>query len=138
MAKASGRTRRNSKAEEQHSKLFYAIENDDVDCLHQLLEEGVDANMMYTGKDAMGRPLVWSPLHLCSEKGREKCCQLLLSYGANIDDQDKWSQTPLMYAVLIEWRNIVSLLIEKGADLNLKERQGRTALHFALECSDER
>ncbi|ELU17545.1 hypothetical protein CAPTEDRAFT_76561, partial [Capitella teleta] len=83
------------------------------------------------------KPLVWSPMHLCCEKGREACCRLLLSFGANIDDIDRWGHTPLMYAVHIEWSRLVALFIQHGADLNLPERQGRTALHLAIECSDE-
>ena len=134
---AESKTKRKTKAEDLHARMFYAIESNDVTSLGQLLEEGMDANTIYTGKDPMGRPLVWSPLHLCCEKGREQCASMLLSYGANADDQDKWCQTPLMYAIKTEWHNLVALLIASGANLNVQERHGRAALHFAVECTDD-
>lgn len=59
----------------------------------------------------------------------------LLDNGADalIDrkDSDGFGKTPLMYA--INYPAIVSLLIERGADLNVKGAGHNTAIHFAVE-----
>ena len=139
MAQGRGAKRtKQQEADDLHARMFYAIENNDTEVLQNLLKLGMDANTVYTGSDSMGRPLHWSPLHLCCEKGRENCVRLLLKYGANTEEQDKWCQTPLMYAVKTEWRNLVALLIEAGAELDAQEQHGSTALHLAVDCSDDK
>ena len=44
--------------------------------------------------------------------------------------------TPLMYAVRNEWHNMVELMLESGATVDLQDSKGRTPLHLAVECSD--
>ncbi len=50
--------------------------------------------------------------------------------------QDRWSITPLMYTIQQEWIDLLKLLLSKGAEVNVKDRKGRTPVHFAIECED--
>lgn len=49
---------------------------------------------------------------------------------------DKYNNTPLMCAAREGQKNIVKLLIDNGADPNIKDCIGATALHFALDSGD--
>lgn len=61
--------------------------------------------------------------------------RLLLSNGANVNAQDQYKQTPLMHAISnpnIDISMIESLLI-KGANPNITDRNGRSALSYAMD-----
>ena len=49
--------------------------------------------------------------------------QLLIDLGADVDRQtgDKEDTTALMYAVFFNWRMVVRVLLEAGADPNIRE-----------------
>lgn len=56
----------------------------------------------------------------------------VLSLGANINIQDFLSNTPLMRATYFGYKEIVNLLIKKGADVNIQgDNNGETALILA-------
>lgn len=55
-----------------------------------------------------------------------------LAEGANINVQDELNgQTPLMRATLHGWSHIVEYLLDKGADVNIGEKDGYTPAHGA-------
>lgn len=58
--------------------------------------------------------------------------RFLLDKGANPDTKDFTGLTPLMSAVNSGNLELVELLLEKGADRNITENNGKTALDFAL------
>ena len=56
-----------------------------------------------------------------------------LENGADVYFQDEQSgMSPLHVAILQNNRDIVELLLEKGADVNLQNNSGDTPLHFAI------
>lgn len=57
--------------------------------------------------------------------------QLLLDSGGNIDQQDKYGNTALIYAAVCHNVGIVKLLLEKGANINHQNKEGETALMCA-------
>lgn len=67
--------------------------------------------------------------------------KILLEHGENPNeiDNDRFGSTPLHYAVTYgkitpEMRvNIMKLLIEYGADINIQDGQGNTSLHIAMQ-----
>lgn len=62
--------------------------------------------------------------------------QDLIAQGADVNklrDSCCWSQTPLYYAAEKGHRDIVQLLLDHGADVNLKNEIGHTALYEAAE-----
>ena len=57
--------------------------------------------------------------------------QILLGNGADIDIQNNDYDTPLHYAVSKMHLNVAKLLIAYGANVNLLEERGRSALSIA-------
>ena len=60
-----------------------------------------------------------------------KTAQSLLDQGVNINYQDEFGRTALMFAAIHDSENIAQLLINNGADLNLQNDNGNTALIIA-------
>ena len=101
----------------------------DVTEMRRLLEEKSDVN----SRDEDG----WTALHFAAQGGRVEAVRLLLCNGAEIDAQSsKTGNTALMYAARdgnSGSEEVVKLLLERGADINLREWQmgGHTALSLA-------
>ena len=54
-----------------------------------------------------------------AENGNDKCVELLINSGADLDERDTSARTPLMAAAENGHDRVVELLIEAGADVNL-------------------
>jgi ankyrin repeat protein len=63
-------------------------------------------------------------------KGDVATVKKLLEYGANVDEKSN-GLTPLMIAARYNQVEIISLLLEKGADVKAKDEKGITALKYA-------
>ena len=74
----------------------------------------------------------WTPLHYASAKGQLEVAQYLISNGAIIDSLSPGNTTPLMMSVQSGNEELIKLLLDKGADLRLKNSQGFTAIDIAL------
>ena len=57
--------------------------------------------------------------------------QSALKQGYSIDYQDRWGNTPLMIAVLNRQHEAVEYLCANGADVNMQNNDGATALIMA-------
>lgn len=91
-----------------------------------MLQAGSDINLT----DAEGNTL----LHL-SETRRDIGLSIedALTYGANINAQNHQGQTPLMLACRHDKNADFITLLEHGADVNIKDKSGKTALDYAKE-----
>jgi ankyrin repeat protein len=59
--------------------------------------------------------------------------ELLLQHGAQVNARvGRQQQVPLQGAALWGWTKVVTFLIDKGADLNLADSRGLTALDYAM------
>ncbi|RPA91792.1 ankyrin, partial [Choiromyces venosus 120613-1] len=63
-------------------------------------------------------PQVKTALHYASRNGNASIAKMLLASGANVDAQSHYGWTPLHEAVAGGWTDIITLLLEAGADVN--------------------
>ncbi|PIT82184.1 ankyrin repeat domain-containing protein [Limnohabitans sp. 15K] len=87
----------------------------------QLVENNADVNK--TG---------WTPLHYAASGGHVSIVEFLLENSAYIDAESPNGSTPLMMAAMYGSPESVKVLIQAGADLNIKNQLGLTALDFAV------
>uniref|UniRef100_A0A2K5Y6T2 Ankyrin repeat domain 18B n=1 Tax=Mandrillus leucophaeus TaxID=9568 RepID=A0A2K5Y6T2_MANLE len=71
-------------------------------------------------------------LHLACAHGRVEVVTLLLSRSCQIDICDRLNRTPLMKAVHCQEEACAIILLEHGANPNIKDIYGNTALHYAM------
>lgn len=78
-----------------------------------------------------------SALHDAVEEGNLAEVKSLIAKGEDLNAQNSgYMQTPLQLAVYNENSDIVKVLIKAGADVNLKMKNGHTALHTAAFFGD--
>uniref|UniRef100_A0ABD2XEW1 Uncharacterized protein n=1 Tax=Trichogramma kaykai TaxID=54128 RepID=A0ABD2XEW1_9HYME len=86
-----------------------------------------------------------TPLHdICkrANNGAAKAVQLLFDVAdglrrpVRVNAPDKWSDTPLHLALMYRSRDAVGLLLSRGADPNLANAAGSTALHLVCKRHD--
>ena len=83
--------------------------------------------------DAKSKKLGRTALHFACQKGKLDCVEMLLDAAINAcDDVDDW--TPLILAAFCGQKEVLSLLLQKGANVDAKSKRfGRSALHFACQ-----
>ena len=73
----------------------------------------------------------WTPLHYAATSGHDAIVRLLLEHYAYIDAESPNQTTPLMMAAMYGSTSGVKLLLDAGADANLRNAAGLNALDFA-------
>ena len=78
-----------------------------------------------------------TPLHAAAKKGDLEMIQVLLEYGVDVNAQTSFCSTPLNFASRgsHDDARVARLLIERGADLNIRGFQGFSPLHQASNDS---
>ncbi len=71
------------------------------------------------------------------ESGDLKQVQAVLNRGVNVDEIDKHARTALMCAVKMKRKDIIALLIERGADPHIDTWNNKTALREAVKNGDK-
>ncbi|RFU80617.1 natch and ankyrin domain [Trichoderma arundinaceum] len=80
-----------------------------------------------------GNPPSFTLLHLAAYLGNVAWAKLLISEQARaISRKDNYGRTPLSWAVHRGHRDMVELLLDHGARVNVKDRSDLTALHVAI------
>ncbi|XP_041032627.1 B-cell lymphoma 3 protein homolog [Carcharodon carcharias] len=102
-----------------------ACEHSSLECLQSLLAsapERIELEIRnYDG---------YTPLHVAVNSHHREIVAHLLAQGADIDAADiKSGRTPLVHAVESNCMDMVNLLLEHGANVNLQTYSGNTALH---------
>lgn len=102
--------------------LAYAVFSNKPAVVRLLLKSGAPPSQ----KDKTGE----TPHHIASLLGRLPIIGALLVAGANVDAKDRGGNTPLMMGVARP--KVVSKLLGFGADVWIRNKQGKTALDLAL------
>lgn len=89
-----------------------------------LIDAGADVNFR---SKATGE----SCILVASRNNAIKVVELLLKSGANVNDLDNQSHSPLMYAAHLDSPEIVELLLKNGANTELRDKEGTTAIIMA-------
>ena len=98
------------------------------DLAELLVQRGADVNQMKPGD--------WSPALSAAHRGYIDILQLLLAHGADVNEKDDSGWSLLHYAT--GKPDITKLLLEKGADPNVVDREnGCTPLHYVASGSEE-
>ena len=105
-------------SEQAPAKFYSAIRDNNLAALKALLTDKASANV------ADDRGI--TPLMYAAEVGSVDAMRLLLDHGADVNAQNGFASTALMWSVSDPAK--VRLLLDHGADVNLTARTGRTAL----------
>ena len=84
------------------------------------------------GRKAQVDHIGWTPLHYACSRGHLEVAQFLLANGAIVDSMSPGNTTPLMMAVQSGNEQLVKLLIDKGADIQIRNTNGLTAIDIAV------
>ncbi len=76
-------------------------------------------------------PFRKTPLHVAAIEGHVGVLDLFYSLNLPVDTKAAFDNTPLHLACLYEKKNFVKAMVDKGADLTLKNQDGRHCLHLA-------
>lgn len=79
----------------------------------------------------------WTPLFLAFERNNFNTAKVLMAAGADVNAHLIDSGiTVLMYAVKHYPHDVVVAIVSYGADINAKDKNGKTALNHALDLGD--
>lgn len=98
--------------------LEYAIYHSPLAFIRQLLELGADPNY----GDHAGFPSLIATLSCGERPDKYEILELLLSFGADIQQRGHNDYTPLHYAASLQDIRAMELLLSHGADLNARTR----------------
>uniref|UniRef100_A0A1B6JHW6 Uncharacterized protein n=1 Tax=Homalodisca liturata TaxID=320908 RepID=A0A1B6JHW6_9HEMI len=91
-----------------------------------LFKKGVDVNI----KDLKGN----TPLHFAAKYGSIEIIKGLLTNKADIDSKNDRGQIALHRAAkFCPYRSAIKMLMIGGAEVNARDKEGRTPMHFAID-----
>lgn len=104
--------------------LHQAVFRNDFSLTNKLLKQGY--TVAHETDDGQ------TPLHIAAECGLDAMCAFLLKNGADVDALDNFGGTPLHAAAACQKGvAVIRALVEKGADVRLKDAAGMTPLALA-------
>ena len=80
----------------------------------------------------------WTPLHIAAITNSQPVVKCLLA-KSDVNTGDVYARTALHYACENQGHDVVQLLVQVAADVTLKDKEGKSALHVAsYYCDDPR
>jgi len=107
---------------EKSTLLNYAIKTNSYRVFERLLEMGADPSIISNGK---------TPIMYAVQNKEPLMMRQLIKYGADLDQAAKKGNTAVINASKTGKLKCVKLLVENGADVELKNDAGMTALDYA-------
>jgi ankyrin repeat protein len=110
-----------------YTALCHAAAANSVEVVELLLARGADPN-----PDAM-----FTPLYCAAQAGSLEAAKILLAHGAKVNGRIWTKETPVMTAPFIGGKApaLFKLLLRHKANVTLRDRDGRTALHHATDSN---
>jgi len=118
-----------------NSPLAIAAEWHYLDVVRMLLKHGADPDF---GGDTRLTPLMRAVLFDDNPQSNRPVIEALLDAGASVNAQNEQGVTALIYAVSNGKQGAVRLLLERGADPNMRDAGGDTALAIARRQAGDR
>ncbi len=113
-----------------YTPLMYAIRGNHVEIAIYLLERGADVNVQ---KELFGE----TSLTLAGSTGQVKIITNLLERGAAVNEQGYKCRTALMQAAFYDNAEAMVCLIAAGADVNIQDVEGNTALTLFMRKGEK-
>ena len=120
-----------------NSALMWAAGNSNLAAVKLLLASGADVNASHIREIQMKNGLIAvskiTPLMAVAARRSPEVAAALLEAGAEVNAKDIRGMTPLMFAVASDVADprVVTLLLDRKADREIKSRDGETALDWA-------
>jgi ankyrin repeat protein len=114
----------NEKNQFGKTPLMLAIEKHNIGLVKLLLIAGADPNI----KDKSGYTAFCKAIFSQGYEQNLNLLKLLIIYKANVNAQTNSGSTPLMISLIDPKIDVVNLLLEAGADPNIKDNDGNNAL----------
>jgi uncharacterized protein len=108
--------------------------------MHACIKGHIDVVQQLLAMDARINQPGWTPLHYAASADTEhslQIAQLLLDRHAYIDAESPNQSTPLMLAAQYGSEGMVQLLLDAGADVQLRNQLGLSAVDFARKSERE-
>ena len=110
-------------------ELFAASERNDLSTIRKLLKEDPSLVSKY---DMSGR----TALHWSAWLGRKDAVRLMvIVFKADVNMTTTVGQTPLHQSVWAGHTDIAKFLLDQGAEVNFKDREGKRAIDYAWEMN---
>ncbi|PKL48232.1 MAG: hypothetical protein CVV39_04710 [Planctomycetes bacterium HGW-Planctomycetes-1] len=110
--------------------LFFPIANGKEEIVRLLLENGASAT--FWPKEEIGSDYKGTPIVEATARGDEKVIELLVAHGAKRLPEKEAVQIRFVYAAQYENVEVLKELVEKGAEVNIRNQDNKTALLNAL------
>jgi ankyrin repeat protein len=119
-----------------NSPLMLAQEVRSPEIFNALLEHNADPHVLVSSYSVQGERL--APIHLAAQKRTDGLREInsLLSHGAHVNLQSDRGLTPFQCAIIKHQFANAALLRDNGADPDIFDFLGQTALHKACEDGD--
>jgi len=110
------------------AELFNAVQSNSIQRVQELFMPKHHENDILIDPDAKKSGL--RPLHLAAKYGYMEIIDILINHGASLDAKDPDGKTPLMTALHNHRYQSARLLLDMGADPDIIDNNGQTALHL--------